>query len=133
MWCLLLLVWRYSERFSTRNETGLPSPGGAQPDLAGVCIVSGAGGCAYGCSSGRGLPHYLLPRAFGVDGLSAVLHQLHCFGAISGGGKGIDSQRGEMGGDWGWSGGGGGGGFGGGAGGGGGRGGLRRGGGGCRG
>src|ERR1700683_2959513 len=102
MWCLLQLVWGCLEQFSTLNEASIPYPLDCDGVDAGVCPVSGAGGCADGCATGRRVPHHLLSRAFRVDGVSAVLHQLHCIDPISRQREGVDAEGGEVGCDCDW-------------------------------
>src|ERR1022692_5133536 len=93
MWCLLLLVSPCLTRCCKRNEKGLPYPCGSDGVLPRLRFLSGHVGRADGRPAGRRLSHHLLPRAFGVDGLPAVLHQLHCIGAIPGECETVDAAR----------------------------------------
>src|SRR6202042_3335253 len=89
MWCLLLLVWACLKRFYKRNEKSLPHLGGFDGTFPGLCFVPSPAR-AHRCPSRVFLPHYLLPRSLGMDGIPAVLPQFHRFGAIPGQCEAVD-------------------------------------------
>src|SRR5579862_2889360 len=83
MWCLLQLVWGYSEQFCRRNETSFSYPCCADRRLSGLRDISGVICRARGCHAGQRLPDHLLSRAFGMDGVFALFHKLHRLCAVS--------------------------------------------------
>src|SRR5207245_6605602 len=74
MWCLLLAVWPCLERCCTQNEESLSHPRIADSGTAELCAVPGAGRGSDRTDHGGCAADFLLSRAFGVDGVSAVLH-----------------------------------------------------------
>src|SRR5216684_2501739 len=84
MWCLLQPVSAYLTQCCKRNEKSVSHPCSSDGVFSGLRFLSGHVRCAYRLCARRRLPHHLLSRAIGVDRFSAVLHQLHCVGAISG-------------------------------------------------
>src|SRR5579859_876553 len=102
MWCLLQLVWHYLGLSSTPNEASFSYPFDYHGSISRLCVVSGARGRPGRCAAGRGLSDHLLPRALCLDGVSAVLHQLHCFHSIPGKGQSLDSECSQVGSDRDW-------------------------------
>src|SRR5438552_15753476 len=75
MWCLLLAVSSYLQRCCTPNDTRICTTWRADGCAAQLRDVPGHGCRTHRTAPGRGLSHYLLPRAFRLDGFRIVLCQ----------------------------------------------------------
>src|SRR5208282_5036218 len=66
-----------------QNEKTLPYPRSPDRDSADLCALPGAGRCPHRADHGRCATNFLLPCAFGLDGIHPILHQFRSFDFLS--------------------------------------------------